>query len=281
MKRVYISLQTQHPYVAYAYSESKCVSCTELKVWKGDCDYAEKCVIQGTEVVKVDWEVWPLLPVVWLFDGDMIPTGEFIPENIAGVANYYGRKIEVLDASLRDAINLYFFAQTNDVMYHGTAGDNINSILVEGFKPTQGMLGHGVYFGSFWKACRFACRDQHYNFRDVGTVIRCVLPKQSYKLPSPCGCISCIENFHETSPRRLVCDHISSWKSLGLCGAYAPAAVESCGTKRDGSSIYTLKNDEWCVDDKHCGEILDIKSVDMSTVDGPHYNPLQRNISVY
>lgn len=59
------------------------------------------------------------------------------------------------------------------VVYHGTAQDSLKSILHNGLRTTYGMFGSAVYFGSFWKAARFAYMTQDYQ-RRTGSILRCL-----------------------------------------------------------------------------------------------------------
>jgi hypothetical protein len=80
------------------------------------------------------------------------------------------------------------------VVYHGTAQESVRSIVASGLVPSFGMLGTAVYFGTFWKAFRFATRTQDYTKRS-GAILRYYTfwPKVSYKSPrdSPCECTKC------------------------------------------------------------------------------------------
>jgi len=80
------------------------------------------------------------------------------------------------------------------VVYHGTARDNVRSILSTGLTPTFGMLGTAVYFGTFWKAFRFATRTQDY-IKRPGAILRyyAFWPRVYYKSPrdNACACTKC------------------------------------------------------------------------------------------
>lgn len=59
------------------------------------------------------------------------------------------------------------------VVYHGTSQESLKSILSHGLRTTYGMFGPAVYFGTFWKASRFAYMTQDYQKRP-GSILRCL-----------------------------------------------------------------------------------------------------------
>jgi len=121
-------------------------------------------------------------------------------------ATYFGIPIEMtLDHTLVFALaDIYAWYNSNvasvdilnepRVVYHGTARDTVKAIVSEGLKPTFGMVGLAVYFGTFWKAFRFATRTQDYEKRP-GAILRYYTfwRRVHYKLPSdtPCACEKC------------------------------------------------------------------------------------------
>lgn len=99
------------------------------------------------------------------------------------------------------------------VVYHGSAKVNVKSILKNGFELTLGMFGLAIYFGSFWKAVRFATLTQEYEKRQ-GAVFRCYSfwserPVLRYMARDPCECEKCLG--HDT-PGNRVADHLGLWK---------------------------------------------------------------------
>jgi hypothetical protein len=147
------------------------------------------------------------------------------------------------------------------VVYHGTSKENIKSIVSEGLKPTQGMLGNAIYFGSFWKAFRFATLTQDYKKRP-GAIFRCYTFWSSpfYKTlkSGPCTCGSCGGLFGV--------DHNGSWKSISEAVFLIPEV---------GSSV---KNEEYAC-----------SSVDKVLLDGiayadaqtEHHEPLNRDLRIH
>jgi hypothetical protein len=146
------------------------------------------------------------------------------------------------------------------VMYHGTDEMNYETICQKKLLPTHGQLGYGVYVGSFWKACRFACRTQDYLFREKPLVLRLYVRNiQTIKYPSkfPCTRSDCI-------------DHDKIW-NRGTAGQLL------IGQYSDGKWI--TKNEEWVF---HPDDIFlsDAARINLKTVDEPNYNPYQRNIKI-
>ena len=117
--------------------------------------------------------------------------------------------------TLRD---IYTFVDLNVeqdpiVVYHGTAKENTASILANGLKPSFGMLGTAIYYGSFWKAFRFATLTQDYK-RRKGAILRIyafwnsthILTKHS----GPCLCETCLR-----SNTAFLTDHKGLWTIFG------------------------------------------------------------------
>jgi hypothetical protein len=157
--------------------------------------------------------------------------------------------------------------------YHGTTPQNMEGIEQNSFLSSYGMLGTAVYFGTFWKAARFACLGQDYKFRD-GIVIRTLLFVKSLKtLPEDGYSCSCC-----THPGHLISDHLGYWQEKYDALRVLPCTKE-IGKCRDGTSKYLLRNEEWAVLPNktvitHCAKI------DPNTFSGPHYDPLHRAVKI-
>jgi len=146
------------------------------------------------------------------------------------------------------------------ILYHGTDEANYENILKHKLIPTVGQLGYGVYIGSFWKACRFACRTQEYVLRESPLVIRIFarnLKTRQYPSAFPCERKDCI-------------DHDMIWRR-GMAGQLLP------GQYSDGKWI--TKNEEWVF---NSDDVLlsDAVRIDIRSVNKPHYDPYQRNIQI-
>lgn len=156
------------------------------------------------------------------------------------------------------------------VAYHGTSKANYASIQQHGLHATHGQLGKGLYIGSFWKACRFAGRDQTYTLRSDPIVLRILWTGTIQVYPSSvaCPCSMCSAKPEE---KRLTCDHLKVWNNFD-------AGQLRIGQYSDGKWI--TQNEEWCVAPScilRLGEMVDI---DPASISGPHYDPTQRTIRI-
>lgn len=149
------------------------------------------------------------------------------------------------------------------VVYHGTARDSVAPILETGFRPSFGMLGTAVYFGSFWKAFRFATMTQDYAKRP-GAILRVfgVWPRMTFRTATDerCACSKC-------NGRVPLADHHASWSDRG-----AVLAVP------DGS---TIANEEYAVQlplHKDC--LLIVDSVAHVEAQTNHHEPRNRSLHI-
>lgn len=155
------------------------------------------------------------------------------------------------------------------VVYHGTSKANVKSIVGQGLKPSFGMLGQAVYFGTFWKAYRFAVRTQDYKLRE-GSVFRCYAfwnKKLAFRtmLSSPCQCEAC--KAMGSCPQTRIADHLGQWASLKHYIAVL-AIAEPSGP---------IKNEEYAsIDDSHV--LLDTVGHCIATTE--HHEPLSRSFEI-
>jgi hypothetical protein len=206
----------------------------------------------------------------WISYGDCMKRGHY--ENIEGSAVFFG--IHIQD-DLCNFISQYIFdiyklacplwpdcLVTHEpyVVYHGTSQDSVKSIFENGLMPSQGMLGHAIYFGTFWKAFRFSCMTQDYKSRP-GAILRCYAfwknPVIKNEQSDKCLCSEC--KGLKPSP----VDHNAVWSLLGDFVIAPPTA--------------TLKNEEYaCLTNK----AIVIDSVAHSTKSLEHHEPLHRNLQI-
>jgi hypothetical protein len=192
-------------------------------------------------------------------------------------------------------------------VYHGTSAEALAGIRHVGMQEARsGMFGAGVYTSTFFKAARFASRDQAYVLRPRGqaAVLRCLLFAERIKdvsHPQPdtpaCACDRCSPPAAEVAwrasmgivvavePERCqVPDHLGTWRRDGFDAIHvgvvrcAGVGVSAGGGAAEGERFVT-RNEEWCsrresVLPIHCA------TLDMATIDAPHYNPLQRDMRV-
>lgn len=166
------------------------------------------------------------------------------------------------------------------VIYHGTARENVKSIISEGLRPTFGMLGTGIYFGTFWKSFRFATRTQDYIKRQ-GAILRyySFWNRVQYKstMDDPCQCEKCKKLLSKKRVSKVerernyiaaqFCDHDAKWSKDNFFDAIMAFPI------LDGP----IKNME-CMSLDDTKVLLDsIGHVESTT---EHHEPLNRDITI-
>jgi len=201
----------------------------------------------------------------WLTYNDVVPKGGPIG---ASVAVYYGVPIDIsvfrvlyhgMTAIWASCFKTWPVKFTEPfVVYHGTSKANIKSILSAGLKPSPGMLGNAIYFGSFWKAFRFATLTQDYQ-RRPGAIFRCYAfwARPYYKTlqsgPCTCGC-----NVQGS-------DHLATWTSFGDAVFLVPEV---------GSSV---KNEEYAC---QTADPILIDGIAYAEAQTEHHEPLNRTLQI-
>ena len=164
------------------------------------------------------------------------------------------------------------------VGYHGTDGPHMECIARDNvLRPSLGQLGFGLYTGSFWKACRFAVRDQDYAFRQNPCVIRvlwlCNESKHlSFPTSVPCKCARWCADKPVEEAR--ACGHELDW-STDL-----PWQSASLLPSQLSNGRWITQNEEWVCPPASVERLQQIAFIDSESVDKPHYNPLQRSIRI-
>lgn len=164
------------------------------------------------------------------------------------------------------------------VGYHGTDGAHMQSIQRENvLRPSLGQLGLGVYTGSFWKACRFAVRDQDYHFRNDPCVLRvlwlCDESKHlSFPTQTPCTCTQWCAK--KTAEEARACAHELDWSTevRWQSASLFPSQMSN--------GRWITHNEEWVCSPRAVERLQQIAFVNCESVDKPHYNPLQRSIQI-
>ena len=180
------------------------------------------------------------------------------------------------------------------VAYHGTSYENYLGICTHGFKCTYGMLGTGIYLGSFWKACRFGARDQNYKFRDNPSVLRVVWTcedQDMLQFPRKimyCFCAEC----YLRPEQRSFCGHTLDWQAdakvfpekmpvdriEGQDTRYWAGSLKPC--KFPESEKWVTQNEEWVLNPTCIIRLAECATLNLDSVEQTHYNPLQRNIKI-
>lgn len=197
---------------------------------------------------------------MWATYSDSIIRGGYMPCIFGQPISLHAREaLESLRCTVSPAI----------VSYHGTGGDAFKSIAKTRLNPTRGQLGVGCYVGSFWKACRFAARDQSYAWRPNPVVLRVLWRCPVIEFPnSPCGCPECLLKPHD---KRMVCAHGVEWAGRG---AFLTPTQYSDGT-------WATRNEEWCIPPSSIIRLAEAVDLDRDSIHGPHYDPLQRDIKFF
>lgn len=218
---------------------------------------------------------------MWICSGDFVALGG-VPPCVFGIPLHPSITLEGID--------LEKWAQGKQhvrVAYHGTSRELFSTISEKGLKCTFGMLGTGVYVGSFWKACRFACRGQDYAEKPNPTVFRVVwecAEDDILKFPRKfiegfCLCAQCYGN----PAQKEYCAHTADWEADSK---HPPQKPLYKGPWRAGqlfpckypSGKWATQNEEWVLNPSLILALTEAVEINTKTVSGPHYNPLQRNI---
>lgn len=193
---------------------------------------------------------------IWIVADDCVEKGHYDPEQIEGKAQYFSYPIEFTTRINISAASGFLKETSPLVCYHGTAETNVESVLSTGIQFSNGMLGKGVYLGTFWKATRYACLTQDYKPQQ-GIVFRVfAFPKNVKELPDPqwscsCGCYT---------PDSA--DHLNAHSG--------DIHLSQSHLKKDAR----IKNEEWLI--KSPVYLQQWAKIDDSTFPGPHYEPLHR-----
>ena len=229
---------------------------------------------------------------VWICEGDCQSFGGIQP-TLFGILLHY--EIQTAFTIYKDILvswstNSWVFSR---VGYHGTSLENYEKICESGLKSSFGMLGTGVYLGSFWKACRFAVRDQEYKFRTNPSVLRVVwMCNDEDILTFPrkimyCLCAEC----YMRPEQRSFCGHTMDWTSEKIFPEKTVSdRVEGQGIrfwaghlkpcKFPNSSKYVTQNEEWVLNPSTIVRLAECVIVDVNSVSKPHYDPKQRDIKI-
>jgi hypothetical protein len=218
-----------------------------------------------------------LIKPIWILASDCELRGAFAPERVEGRRTFFGVPIDDESAKLLIRFEKFLKVCRPVAVYHGTPM-NLEVEVTKGLKETYGMLGTGVYCGTFWKAARFACLGQDYKRRH-GTVFRAIAFSytiREYPVESwACKCERC-KKFDWAAK---FADHGSHWSDLGFDGAHASAASCSTGVCRDGTPKYPLRNEEWVFRPQDL--VLTHFARINQNLQPPEYDPMFRDVVIY
>ena len=205
---------------------------------------------------------------IWIIASDCVTRGTDLPQ-------FMNIQIDVYCANEILNYNLTLKNYYNPLsLYHGTA-DHLLQECIKELKPSFGMLGNAIYLGTFWKACRFATRDQTYQIRKGSLLRYLVFSKNMIELPTgnwKCQCDKCINYCWAAH----ISDHNKIWSLNGDAVHASPCM--GIGYRNDGEQKWALKNEEWAIE---CPILLTHTSdINLETIE-PHYDPLARNIFIH
>ena len=200
---------------------------------------------------------------IWLLGNDCIGKGGI--EQIHNVTQFMSIPINLKDAQIVQEFNKSLEQLNVYSLYHGTHVKNIQSILRDGLDETYGMLGNGVYLGTFWKASRFACFSQTYEKQD-GAIFRVIVHGSIQNLPLENWKCECCDN--------IIADHASKWKTNynGICANPTKTNL----INKDGKPKYLLRNEEWCVQKQN----VQLSHYALIQSSNYQYDPLCRKIQI-
>jgi len=203
----------------------------------------------------------------WISFGDLALRGSTPTQEAK--ATYFG--LEISEATVQ-----YLWANKGLIetvgpvgpmaVYHGTDKANVKDILRDGFHQSFGMLGTAIYFGSFWKAFRFATLTQDYEPRS-GAVLRCYASWPSVKVldgQSKCTCSLCCSRCPGGNPQA---DHEALWAESHTAVAAVPLASWPKG----------IKNEEFACRDSSTIHVDSVAFVKSST---EHHEPYNRSLCI-
>lgn len=242
----------------------------------------------------------------WVFADEFTPRGGFadatppVPDRpaswgvpidgeAAAAVSAAADKLRALDEWVQAQVDPARPALQPLALYHGTSYRGMDGIMHGGFEEAFGMLGVGVYAGTFWKACRFAGRDAEYAVRragDAGLLQLLAWPRRGLRELTadspPCRCSKCVAaasvsaggTASAAAAARFV-DHEAVWRREGRDGCHvapcATGAAEDAGVPR-----HVVKNEEW-VFDKAAVRVAAAALLDTATLTPDRHDPLQRD----
>jgi hypothetical protein len=224
---------------------------------------------------------------MWIVPADAIPAGGLEDEGVPAMACVFGLSLAAPRETLQrvcSMVQAHGAVPPALVLYHGTSAHCWSSIAAEGLRPSYGMLGSGVYLGSFWKATRFAARSQDYVLRKEGGCVARVYVFSSTLLAMPalqapayvCGCTECttlVRNGSAAALERAAhTDHQTRWAHDPACDGVFLEPRRCAGDARQ----WIVRNAEWCLRSR-CLRVQNGARLRMDTVIAERYEPLQRN----
>lgn len=227
---------------------------------------------------------------LWVVPADAHPMGGLPEEGLPDVASVYGIPLQhskdQLQGICASVQHLTTKASPSLVLYHGTSELCWPSIAHGGLRESFGMLGTGVYLGSFWKATRFAARSQEYVMRSEGGCIARVYVHGDAIASIPhslepryaCTCPECVDARAiggAALERAAHTDHETRWAQDASClGLHLSPRKCTADPK-----LWIVRNAEWCLR-ASCLRVQNAAALNLGSVVAERYDPLQRDQSI-
>jgi hypothetical protein len=238
------------------------------------------------EILSIDLQLLKKNNGIWVIKNDFEKKGGF-GDLMNGIAQFMSVPIDDFSlllinktySCLFEHFKKFYTTFINPIsLYHGTSLENIKNIKEHGLQVSKdGMLGSAIYFGTFWKACRFSSKTQDYKDIDNGCIIRTIVltefiqivPRNNWK----CECKKCFE-LGTNAWGVDICDHDSKWKKTHD-GIHAQVIPNLCIQQK-----CALRNEEWAVKETVGLILTHFAQIDNSTLPKPHYDPFWRKTKI-
>lgn len=255
---------------------------------------------------------------IWIIQNDLIPQGKLDDplkhEYVPGIASVFGIPLDewliaVLDMSFSIVKKFHGFDSAPIFpLYKGVDPDGTQKFIDSNchtLDSEDGMLGRGVYLGTFWKACRYAGWPSSETLRidpprQGGVVFRyyvwagriitapwglCECSGHSNKISGSAaeGCRMQKLGDYDYAVRRYV-DHLSTWRENYDCAVVKPSVLKGFAKdwktgRKFMKSAFIVRNEEWITKMENI-QFVSAAMVDWTTIECP-YNPRQRNVRVF
>jgi hypothetical protein len=194
---------------------------------------------------------------MWIVPADARPSGGIDNAGVADICSVFGIPIVLSESKLQQICSVVPSAakSPSHVLYHGTSSDVWESLCKHGLRPTYGMLGVGVYLGTFWKAARYASQTQTYSDRKEGIIVRVYVfafslftfPENLRAPAYVCKCENCERALRSGEgaqiERAAHTDHLSQWALDKTCHGAELLPKQS----KANPSLWIVRNAEWCI----------------------------------
>jgi hypothetical protein len=223
---------------------------------------------------------------IWIVENDCLCKGSF-GSKVLGIAQFLSFEIAEETCLKIQEISLQIQLQSSQIfskplsLYHGTSAEYLPLIQKNGLEVSKdGMLGNQcIYFGTIWKASRFAIKTQSYKDIKDGIVIRTLIfPKAIINVPRDGWICPCLEKCKGNKDHwgSIISDHCGQWQFQYDC-IHAQVIVNE---KEQEDKKCVLRNEEWAILESVPQLKTHYSFIDLKSLPGPHYDPLFRNVKI-